>query len=266
MTSFYDALAPYYHLIFADWDASIARQGEALSAIVRSEWPGHRSLLDVSCGVGTQSIALALNGFWVKASDASAGAIERARSEAAQRGLVIEFSVCDMRNAFGCHGGGFDLVLSADNSVPHLLDDAEIARALEAMFACLKPGGGCLLTVRDYDNEPRGRGIVKPCGARVERGKRFVGVQVWDFDGDLYDLTLYLIEEDLAAGVSITHTLRSRYYAIGTGRLLELMRQAGFEQVRRLDGGFFQPVLLGTRPASDRPLGNDPSTDKLRPR
>jgi hypothetical protein len=36
-------------------------------------------------------------------------------------------------------------------------------------------------------------------------------------------------------------------YAIGTGRLLELMRQAGFASVERLDGRFYQPVLVGSR-------------------
>src|SRR5262245_20877400 len=196
MADFYDDFAPYYHLIFADWDASIARQGGALGALVRAQWPGHRSVLDASCGIGTQSIALALDGFWVKGSDTSLRAIERARSEAAQRGLVIEFSVCDMRQAFACHGGGFDVVLSADNAIPHLLDDGEILRALESMHACLRPGGGCVLTVRDYDREPRGVNIVKPYAVRTENGKRFLVVQVWDFTGELYDLTLYIIEED----------------------------------------------------------------------
>lgn len=249
---FYDDLAPDYHLIFADWDAAIARQGSTFGTLIHETWPGHRSVLDVSCGIGTQSIGLARNGFWVKGSDVSAGAIERARSEAAARNLVIEFSVCDMRNAFGCHGGGFDIVLSADNSIPHLLDDHEILRALESMFACLKPGGGLLLTVRDYAKEARGRDIVKPYGARVENGKRLLAVQVWDFTGDLYDLTLYLIEEDLESGVVEARRLHSRYYAIGTDRLIGLMRRAGFERVERLDGVFYQPVLIGTRPARDK--------------
>jgi len=246
---FYDQLAPFYHLIFADWDESIARQGRALGAILREQWPGHRSALYVSCGIGTQAIGLALDGFWVKASDTSAGSIERARGEAAQRGLVIEFSICDMRNAFGCHGTGFDVVLSADNAIAHLLDDADILRALESMHACLRPGGGCLITVRDYDQERRGTNIVKPYGVRTEDGKRYLLLQVWDFAGELYDLTLYVIEEDLATGVATTHTMRSRYYAIGTDRLLALMRQAGFERVQRLDDVFLQPVLVGTRPA-----------------
>jgi len=249
MADFYDELAPRYHLIFADWDESIAHQGRRLGAILGSHWPGHRSVLDVSCGIGTQAIALATNGFWVKGSDVSTGALERARSEAAQRGLVIEFSVCDMRQAFACHGGGFDIVLSADNSILHLLDDAEILRALESMFACLKPGGGCLLTVRDYDREPRGTNIVKPYDARIENGKRFLAVQVWDFAGEVYDLTLYMIEEDLGSGAVTAQAMRSRYYAIGTDRLLALMQRAGFERVQRLDEVFYQPVLVGTRPA-----------------
>jgi len=74
-------------------------------------------------------------------------------------------------------------------------------------------------------------------------------VQVWDFAGDLYDLTFYVIEEDVATGAVTARAMRTRYYAIGTGRLLSLMEHAGFERVQRLDGVFYQPVLVGTRPA-----------------
>lgn len=249
MTDFYDDLAPLYHLIFHDWDASIERQGAQLAAIIRSAWPGSDRVLDVACGIGTQAIALARNGFRVTASDLSPRAIERARHEALKRGQSIPFSVCDMRVARQHHGTGFDVVISCDNSMTHLLSNAEILAALKSMHDCLHPGGGCLLTVRDYDREPRGPNIVKPYGARVENGKRYLGIQVWDFAGDHYDLTLYFIEEDLASEEVRTHALRSRYYAIGIDELLALMREAGFRDVARLDDGFYQPVLLGTRPA-----------------
>ena len=56
MPDFYDELAPRYHLIFADWEKSIARQGHELAAIVRAEWPGHRPVLDVACGIGTDRL------------------------------------------------------------------------------------------------------------------------------------------------------------------------------------------------------------------
>jgi hypothetical protein len=47
---FYDRLAPFYHLFFPDWDASIQRQGEQLGALIEAQWPGCHRVLDVSCG------------------------------------------------------------------------------------------------------------------------------------------------------------------------------------------------------------------------
>ena len=52
---FYDKIAPFYHLIYPDWEGSIARQASAIDGIVRERWgPGDKSVLDVACGVGTQ--------------------------------------------------------------------------------------------------------------------------------------------------------------------------------------------------------------------
>ena len=248
MSGFYDDLAPSYHLLFEDWDASIERQGRTLSEVIRSEWPGHNTVLDVSCGIGTQAIALSNNGFRVTGSDVSANAIDRAREEARKRNCDIAFSVCDMREAKGHHGSGFDLVVSCDNSVPHLLTDADILDALEQMYSCLRPGGGCLLTVRDYDLEPRGKNIVKQVRTCARAGSRYSVFQIWDFDADQYDLTMTIVDENLATGNISTQVLRSRYYAIGVERLLGLVAQAGFPDPRRIDNVFYQPVIVGTKP------------------
>ena len=246
---FYDRLVPFYHLIYPDWNASIEHQGDQLGALIEAHWPGRQKVLDVSCGIGTQAIALALRGYRVTGSDLSAPAVERARREAAARGLAIDWSVGDMRSAHAHHGTGFDLVVSCDNSLPHLLTDADLLLALRQMRACLKVGGGCVITVRDYAREERGRNLVKPGGVRVENGTRTVLFQVWDFDADQYDLSFFFVAEDLASGAVSTQLLRSRYRAVSTGRLCELMVEAGFDAVRRIDGAFYQPVLVGTRPA-----------------
>jgi SAM-dependent methyltransferase len=247
MPDFYDELAPLYHLIYQDWDASIRRQGEQLSTLIKTEWPKSKRVLDVSCGIGTQAIALAQYGYCVAGSDISANAIERAEQEARARGAKVLFSVCDMRQAHDHHGSGFDVVISCDNSLPHLLTDDDLLVALKEMLACLSAGGGCIVSVRDYETEERGANIVKPYGVRTERGKRYLIFQVWDFDGEQYDLAFFFVEEDLASSMVKTHVMRSRYYAISIARLLELMRQAGFKNVRRLDQAFYQPVLVGTR-------------------
>jgi SAM-dependent methyltransferase len=248
--TFYDRLAPYYHLIYPDWEASIGRQAAALDGIIRERWGEARlSILDVACGIGTQALGLAALGHRVTASDLSAGAVERARREAAARGLAVRFSVADMRQAAGQHREAFDLVIACDNSVPHLLTDEDLLAAFGQLFACARPGGGCLITVRDYDREDRAGVQVKPYGVRDEGGVRYLVWQVWEFHGPVYDLAMYFVE-DRGGSTCTTQVMRSRYYAVGTGRLMELMAQAGFAQVERLDGRFYQPVLVGRRPVS----------------
>src|SRR5437763_924881 len=112
--AFYDQLAPFYHLIYPDWEARIQRQAAALQSIIREHWSASAAtILDVACGIGTQAMGLAALGYTVTASDLSSAAIERAKRETARRGLAIDFSVADMRQTYTHHRRQFDLVLAA---------------------------------------------------------------------------------------------------------------------------------------------------------
>lgn len=87
--NFYDKIAPFYDLIFPNWENSIVRQAECLSSIIKeSQSINTKTVLDVSCGIGTQTLGLAKLGFQVTASDLSSGEVERARIEAKDRGLI----------------------------------------------------------------------------------------------------------------------------------------------------------------------------------
>jgi len=173
--------------------------------------------------------------------------IGRAKREAESRQLDITFSVCDMRQIEAHHAGGFDVVLSADNSIPHILSDKEILETLKGMYSRLRPGGGCIITVRDYDKAERGRGIVKPYGIREIGGTRYLIWQVWDFEGDQYALSMYFVEDNLRDSTGKSHIMRSHYYAISPDSVLALMGEAGFGELERLDEVFFQPVLVGRK-------------------
>jgi SAM-dependent methyltransferase len=183
----------------------------------------------------------------VTASDISARELERAEREARARSLDIRFSVADMRQASAHHQAQFDVVIACDNAVPHLLTDEDLLAAFEQFYACTRPGGGCLITVRDYDAEERAGVQVKPYGARDEGGIRYLLWQVWEFRGDVYDLAMYLVE-DRGGPTCVTRVMRTQYYAVGTGKLMELLGRAGFEDVERIDARYYQPVLVGRRP------------------
>ncbi len=80
---FYNQLTPFYHLLFpGGWQASIERQASVLDAIIKEFWgDGVETILDVACGIGTQTLGLAQLGYSITASDLSDGALERAEKE-----------------------------------------------------------------------------------------------------------------------------------------------------------------------------------------
>lgn len=249
---FYDDLAPFYHLVYPDWAASVARQGAALDAVIRAELgPGARTVLDVAAGIGTQALGLAALGYAVTASDLSPGAVRRLRREAAQRGLAVDAKTADMRAAWQAHGRAFDVVLCADNALPHLLTDGDVLHALREFRRCTAPGGLCLVSVRDYDAIDLHAQRLHPHGLREADGARWILWQVWDPHPPLYDVDLYVVEDRGADGVR-TRVMRATYYALSLARLMELMFAAGFADVRRLDGdAFFQPLVAGRRGAGE---------------
>ena len=145
-----------------------------------------------------------------------------------------------------CASGSLAAVLACDNAIPHLLTDAEILRAFQCCHRCLRPGGVAVFSVRDYAAIERGTRRSSLRNA-VEGGWRFLAVQVWEWEGDWYDLRIYLTTES-PAGACETRVLRSRYYAVTIARLLLLMTEAGFAAVERRDDVLFQPVLSAAAP------------------
>lgn len=97
---FYDDLAADCHLMFPDWDASMARQAAALDTLVRHRMgEGSWRVLDCSCGIGTQAIGPARAGHRVVGSDLSPRAATRAGTEAATRGVELPVVTCQERRA-----------------------------------------------------------------------------------------------------------------------------------------------------------------------
>lgn len=202
-----------------------------------------------ACGIGTQTLGMLFQGLTVVASDISPGAVARLRHELDSRGLRANVRVDDLRTLQGAADGSCAAVLACDNSLPHLLTDAEIMQALRSAHRVLRPGGLLVLSVRDYAAIERRTPDVRPYGLRLDsEGRRFLAVQVWEWDGDCYDVRMYLTT-DLPGGCCTTQVLTSRYYAVTTSRLQELMHEAGLHEVQRLDDVLFQPVLAGRRPA-----------------
>jgi SAM-dependent methyltransferase len=242
---FYDQLADDYHLVYADWDASVHRQGDALHALIGRE---RTEVLDCACGIGTQAIGLALRGHRVTGTDLSHRAAARAAREASRRGLTLPTAVADMRR-LPFADGGFDTVVCADNALPHLLTEQEVRTALAEMRRVLRRGGRLLLSTRPYDDLLRERPpstppqVHRPAGG----GERTVTFQLWHWhnDGEHYDLEHFRLLP--ADGTWRVRVSRTTYWALGRDRLTALAAETGFVDRRwRMprETGFFQPLFV----------------------
>lgn len=250
---YYDNLAAYYKLIYQDWDASIERQGIALDGVIREFFgEGAKSILDAACGIGTQSIGLAERGYLVHASDSSKRAIIEGRTEAIKRGLPIEFQVTDMRRLIDIYPHPFDVVIACDNAIPHLLSNDEIRQTFEQFFQCTTSSGGCIVSLRDYAAMERVGVRLYPRTVHQTSSGRVMLFDSWNFEGDFYDLTTYVVEDNNGPTAN-THVIRGgRYYCVSIATIENLLVQAGFQEVATLRDRFFQPLIVGmkSRPMS----------------
>jgi SAM-dependent methyltransferase len=247
--TFYDDLADHYHLIFEDWNQSIEKQAAILGPLLeRYTDRATPRVLDCACGVGTQTLGLSMRGHHLVASDLSRASIVRAKREAALRHLKIPFHVADVRDLSLIQEDNFDAVLAADNVLPHLLLTEDRNRALQEMAGKVRPGGVLLATWRDYDRLIQTRPATQPPAFYGVNGSRRIVHQIWDWDGEEYDVHLY-ISMETPAGWNVKHYV-SRYRALLRDDLTVSLHEAGFTTVQwlePLETLFYQPVLIAVK-------------------
>jgi SAM-dependent methyltransferase len=233
--------------VYPDWEASIARQGDALAALMAQEWGVEcRRVLDVAVGIGTQALGLATRGYSLVGADISPVAVRRAVAEARRRAISIPCLVSDMR-AIPVRDRTVDAVIACDNALTHLLSEDEIRAALSEFVRCLREGGGCVVSLRDYGRRPeRGTVETRDYGDRLWRGRPCRLRQIWSWREDTYDLVIEVVAADASEEILAT-TPHTTYFAVSLERIAGLMRDAGLRNVRRDDAVLFQPVLIGTR-------------------
>ena len=249
VSRFYDEFASHYHLIFENWEASMTRQAAAISSILQRETGRAQvTILDCACGIGTQSLGLAKLGYQITGSDLSTGAVQRARAEAATRGLNVPLYVADMRALDKLPIGGFEAVISMDNALAHFLSDADLGEAARQMRAKLRVGGTLLISIRDYDELVRDRPAVQGPAFYSDAGQRRIVFQIWDWeDARRYAFHLYITCET-PSGWSNFHG-SSVYRAVLREEITAIFASSGFANLRWQfpdESGFYQPVLAAT--------------------
>jgi len=248
-TAFYDDVAEDYHLWYRDWDAELDREGLNLRRFFRDR--DVKTVLDASCGPGTQAIALARLGYTVTAADPSAGILARARENAAQYGVSdrITFVQSDFQSLLRNVEGPFDVVLTKGNSIPHLLLDEQIEETLLNFNELLRPGGLLLIGMRDFEPLLEDRPRFWP--GRVHDGpdEQVITFDIWDWnDGPPITVTFnhFIVRGDGTTYKATRHPVVFR--ALTAAEVEVVMLEVGFENIQS-HRDRWELLITATKPA-----------------
>jgi SAM-dependent methyltransferase len=120
-------------------ESAFAVGDEQVEKILRLTGVRGGKALDLCCGPGRHSVALAKRGFAVTAVDRTRFLLEHARARAAQANLSVEFVLEDMRRF--SRPATFDLIINLFTSFGYFEDQADDVRVLEIVRENLRPSG-----------------------------------------------------------------------------------------------------------------------------
>jgi SAM-dependent methyltransferase len=226
----------------ADADEQVAK------ALVLTK-PAGKSVLDLCCGPGRCSIALAKKGFSVTGVDRTRYLLDKARTKARAARVKIEWLQKDMRDFV--RPNSFALALSMFTSFGYFDDKRDDMIVLKNVFASLKPGGVFLIELLGKERlakilQPTTSTLLPDGTVMIERH------EIFD-DWTRIRNEWILVRNGKAKSFKFHHTLYSGQ------ELRDRMERAGFVSVilhGNLAGGEYGPnaerlIAIGRKPLSN---------------
>jgi len=248
--TFYDQLACQYDKLFLDWNATVKEQAVVLDRLFSENGFSRTArVLDCACGIGTQSIGLALLGYPVTASDISDAELAQAQRRAREHGVEIRFEHADFCALSETFWEGFDIVIAMDNALPHMLSLSGLETAVASIADRLLPGGLFVASIRDYDALLEQKPSYSPPYIhKTDKGQR-VSFQTWSWEEERYRLVQYIIEDEENLQTS---RFECEYRATRREELTQLLRCHGCSEVVWKfpeETGFYQPIVIARKNA-----------------
>jgi SAM-dependent methyltransferase len=226
--SFWEALEPF---LFPK-ERMGAAAGEVDQIFELLDFEG-RDVLDLCCGPGRHSIEIARRGFAVTGVDRSPYLLEKARSNAAEARVGVEWVAADMREF--SRNEAFDLVLNMFTSFGYFDDKNDDLTVLRNIRSSLREGGVFLLETVGKEWLAN---VFQPTSSdEVPEGLLVQRHEIFD-DWSRISNEWIVIRDGRSTSFEFHHTIYSGQ------ELKDRFLQTGFEDVRvygDLDGSVYGP-------------------------
>lgn len=161
---FYKELSKVYDIVFPRDDTTLKYLCKNLK--------GNSKILDLACGTGTYSIALAQKGHRVDGIDLVEEMITKAKDKG---GLFADFVVGDMTKVKDIfYGKKYDFVFCIGNSIVHLRNKEKIHQLIKDIYEMLIDDGSFIIQIINFDRVIKNDIKSLPTIDRTEKGVKFI--------------------------------------------------------------------------------------------
>jgi ubiquinone/menaquinone biosynthesis C-methylase UbiE len=231
------AKASYYNTRAYAYDELNENNSKAINALLERILKEHHvaSVLDLTCGTGSQVFWLKEKGFEVVGSDISRSMLKIAKQKAKMKHLKIKFLQGDCRTV---HAGGFGAAITIFNSIGHLKRE-DFKLTIQNINRNLNPGGLYVFDIFNLDYLKAGNNITKLTGdwMATSDGQKFREIQFSTIsdDGILASYSTYVYQDGHSSPTKVSKGYENTLQVYSATSLQDILKESGFVVLAQTD-------------------------------
>lgn len=231
------AKASYYNTRAQNYDEFNESNSKAINSLLEKILKDHRVLtvLDLTCGTGSQVFWLNNTGFEIVGSDISPGMLKIAKQKAKIKNLKIKFLLGDCRTV---NAGSYDAVITIFNAIGHLTRE-DFKLTIQNINRNLNSGGLYIFDIFNLDYLKFESNITKLTGdwLATSNGNKFRKIQFSTIsdDGILASYSTYVHQDGHSSPTKVSKGYENTLQVYSNTELQKMLKENGFVVLSQTD-------------------------------
>jgi ubiquinone/menaquinone biosynthesis C-methylase UbiE len=217
--SFYNSASAYYDKMI-DFDSALKKRKILLSNFIDDKI---KSVADVGCGTGVDSISLSQLGLDVTAFDPSVEMINTARTNSEKHNCKIDFHNFGANEISKTFYNKFDLVVSLGNTFANI-PFTKIDKSFANLFKLLKKDGRVLIQILNYEKILREKERI--VNITKKDGEYFIRFYDFGKDGLTFNILKFSADE-----TTMKEVISTKIFPYTAKELKKVFKEVGFKKI-----------------------------------